>query len=175
MNRTATPYQAYLDLPDHLRAEYVGGVIIVKPPPSPLHQLICGRLNDLLSAALPRATVAVSVGWALRPDGSGVRVPDVSVLDHDPSDKLLVVPPLVVIEVLSANRSEDLVRKSTDYLDAGAGQYWIVDPRDRLLDAYLNTPTGWEPLAGLTDDNPTGTVEVSGYGAVGLDLSQLLP
>lgn len=167
-------YQAYLDLPDDLRAEYINGVIIMNPPPSFAHQRTCLRARDMLVAALPGAIVAVAVGWRLRPDRDNVRIPDVCVLGHEPESELVTVPPLVVIEVLSSNRTDDLVRKSTDYLDAGAGQYWIIDPRDTVLDCYLNTPTGWEVLAHLTSENSTGTVEVADLGPVTLDLDQLL-
>ena len=38
-------------------------------------------------------------------------------------------PPLLVAEVLSpATRRRDLVSKRDFYLDAGIGEYWIVDP-----------------------------------------------
>jgi Uma2 family endonuclease len=95
-------------------------------------------------------------------------------MEREPETDLVTAPPLVAVEVLSTNRTDDLVRKSTDYLDAGAGQYWIVDPRDRVVDAFLNTPTGWEILAHLTDDNPSGTIEVGTLGSVRLDLRDLL-
>lgn len=167
-------YQAYLDLPDELRAEYVNGVVIVNPPPSFVHQRICLRLRDALVTALPSAVVAVAVGWKLSPDRQDIRIPDVAVLDAEPAEDLVAVPPLLVVEVLSTNRSDDLVRKSTEYLDAGAGQYWIMDPRDRVLDAYLSTPAGWEVLAHLTDEHPTGVVRVAELGDVRLDLAALL-
>jgi Uma2 family endonuclease len=166
--------QEYLELPGEFRAEFVHGVVLVNPPPSFAHQRSCLRLRDVLVAHLPLAVVAVAVGWKLQPDRDDVRIPDVCVLPHEPDTDLLTTPPLVVVEVLSSNRSDDLVRKSTEYLEAGAGQYWIIDPRDHVLDAFLNTPTGWEVLAHLTDDNPSGTVEVPGLGRVPLDLTQIL-
>jgi len=166
--------QEYLELPGEFRAEFVHGVIVVNPPPSFTHQRACLCLRDMLVANLPRAVVAVAVGWRLHPDRDDVRIPDVCVLSNEPDTDLLTAPPLVVVEVLSSNRSDDLVRKSTEYLEATAGQYWIIDPRDHVLDAYLNTPTGWEVLAHLTDDNPAGTVEIPGLGPVPLDLALLL-
>lgn len=167
-------YRAYLDLPDDLRAEYVHGTVIVNPPPSFTHQRACLRLRDTLTTTLPTAVVGVGVGWRLHRERTDVRIPDVCVLDHEPAGDLVTDSPAVVVEVLSSNRSDDLVRKSTEYLEAGAGQYWIIDPRDRVLDAFLNTPTGWEVLAHLTDDAPSGTVSVTGLGSVTLDLPALL-
>jgi Uma2 family endonuclease len=166
--------QEYLDLPEELHAEFVHGAIVVNPPPSYAHQRACLRLRDLLVADLPQASVAVAVGWKLHPDRDDVRIPDVSVLTREPTTDLLTEPPAVVVEVLSTNRSDDLVRKSTEYLEAGAGQYWIVDPRDRVLDAYRHTPTGWEVLARLTDVGPTGAVTVPDLGTVHLDLRRIL-
>ena len=63
--------------------------------------------------------------------------PDLIVLADVPPGDVVTTEPLVVVEVLSSNRSDDLVRKSTEYLAAGAGQYWIVDPRDRVMDVLL--------------------------------------
>lgn len=171
--RRAT-FREYLDLPGELHAEFVNGVVVVSPPPSYAHQRACLRLRDLLVTDLPRAAVAVAVGWRLHPDREDVRIPDVCVLTREPETELLTDPPAVVIEVLSTNRSDDLVRKSTEYLEAGAGQYWVVDPRDRVLDAYRNTPTGWEVLTRLTDDAPEDVIEVPGLGRVHADLRRVL-
>lgn len=152
----------YLALPDDLRAEFVDGEVIVNPPPTFAHQKICLRLAVLLERALSdRAEVVAGAGWRLPGTTERIRIPDVLVLGHQPDGALVRDAPLAVIEVLSTNRSDDLVRKSTEYLEAKAGQYWIVDPRDRVLDVYENEPTGWHLLARLTDDDKEAVVRLA--------------
>ena len=80
----------------------------------------------------------------------------------------------MVIEVLSTNRTDDLVRKSTEYLGAGVRQYWIVDPRDRVLDVFELAASGWERIAQLSDDAPTATATIPSYGAIELSLECIL-
>ena len=45
--------------------------------------------------------------------------------------------PVLVIEVLSTNRSDDVVLKTGKYAAAGLPHYWIVDPRDRTFSACV--------------------------------------
>lgn len=167
------PLADYLALPDELRAEYVDGTAIVSPPPTFAHQKICHRLVSLLEVAVPQLEVVGAAGWRL-PALERIRIPDVMVLREAPPGPLVTAVPLLAIEVLSTNRSEDLVRKSTEYLDAGVGQYWVVDPRDRVIDVYLNTERGWNVLAHVTDDQPSVAVDVDDHGRVELDLAYVL-
>lgn len=172
---TQASFEEYLALPDDLRAEYVDGAILMNPPPSFRHQMICLRLRDLLVSALPDAIVVVSAGWQMGSGNPRVRIPDLAVLAAEPLENLITEAPVVAVEVLSTNRSDDLVRKSAEYLEAGVGQYWIVDPRDGVVDVFANAGHRWEPLAQLTRENPTGTVAVAGFGSVRLSLADLLP
>lgn len=163
----------YLDLPDELRAEYVDGEAIMGPPPTYEHQQICQRVVTLLNAEVAEPLVVVAAaGWHLSEDR--IRIPDVMVLRQAPAGPLVTEAPLVTVEVLSTNRSEDLVRKSTEYLEAGVGQYWIVDPRDRVIDVFENTDHGWHQLAHVTDEHPDATVTVHDTAQVRLQLPNVI-
>lgn len=168
-------WDEFVRLPDDVRAEYVDGRVFMTPPPTYGHQKICLLLRDVLRSQLqPPATVAVGVGWQLPGPVRRVRIPDVMVLDGEPVDDVVQTVPQIVVEVLSTNRSDDLVRKSTEYHDAGAGQYWIVDPRDRALDVFSRVPDGWTQLARLTEESPDAVVVVPGSGLVELSLFAIL-
>ncbi len=168
------PYEDYLDLPDELRAEYVDGRALVSPPPSVDHQRICLRLARVLDDVVEApAEVILAAGWHL-PHGRSLRIPDVMVVRDRVDGPLVTQPPLLVIEVLSSNRRDDLVRKSTAYLEAGLDQYWIVDPRDRAMDIFARRSSGWEPVVSLDDRHPQGTVTLPGGGSLDLDLGELL-
>lgn len=45
--------------------------------------------------------------------------------------------PVLVTDVLSGNRSDDLVTKSGKYAVAGLSHCWVVDPRDHPLHTYV--------------------------------------
>ena len=167
-------YGQFWELPDDLRAEYSDGEAIVNPPPSFRHQKICLRVRDALTDQLDRgAVVALAVGWQLV-ERRRLRIPDVVVLTSEPDGDIVTEPPLVAIEVLSTNRSSDLVRKATEYLDAGAGQYWIVDPRDRVIDVFVRGEGGWDQVAKLDDDRGSASIDVPPFGPVTLVLTELL-
>jgi Uma2 family endonuclease len=163
----------YGKLPEELRAEYSDGRVFVNPPVF-RHQSICLKLARRLEDDLPDAVVALAVGWRLVEQPPRLRIPDLVILAAPPDGDYLSSAPLVAIEVLSTNRSNDLVRKATEYLVAGAGQYWVVDPRDRVIECFANQEgSGWESLLRLGDDAPTGEVAVPPFGTVRLTLTEL--
>lgn len=167
-------FEEYLALPD--RAEYVDGAALMTPAPTYRHQKICQRLTRLLEdAAGDRLDVVTGVGWESAP-GARVRVPDLMVLAGPPPGDRVTEPPMVVVEVLSGNRADDLVRKAAEYLQCGAGQYWIVDPRDEAMDVYVKDE-GWALMAHLDREHPAATVQVphdSSGISVELDLAVIL-
>jgi Uma2 family endonuclease len=68
------------------------------------------------------------------------------------------------VEVLSGNRADDLVVKATKYAAGGLTDYWVVDPRDHIVetfalagDAYRSTGRWSSGTATLT----FGGIEVS--------------
>jgi Uma2 family endonuclease len=101
--------------------------------------------------------------------------PDVSVLHEPPGQDQITEVPLVAVEVLSpGTRSEDTVRKSTEYLAAGIHQYWLVDPVESIVEVFQKTPQGWAVVARLDQDSPRASVEVGSHGRVDLDLAEVL-
>lgn len=166
-------WEDFWELPEELRAEYSDGRAFVNPPAVFRHQDICMRLYAAIQRDLPEAVLANAVGWRLVVEPPRLRIPDLMVLDATPGD-VVTDPPLVAIEVLSSNRNADLVRKATEYLDAGAGQYWIVDPRDEVIECFVNEDGGWRSLARLTRDHPTTSIVVPPLGDVTLDLDEVL-
>jgi Uma2 family endonuclease len=165
-------WERYWSLPEEIRAEYSDGRAFVTPTASFRHQLVSQRLCDVLRRDLPSAAVAQAVGWRLVEEPPRLPIPDVTVLGGPPAGDVVADPPAVVIEVLSTNRGADLVRKATEYLDAGAGQYWIVDPRDRVIECFANRGSGWETLSRLSDEEPRAAVVVAPFGTVDLDLAE---
>ncbi len=67
------------------------------------------------------------------------RVPDLVVSKQRPEKKFqLGQPPELVIEILATRRGNvERTEKLDEYASAGIGEYWIVNPFDRAVEAYL--------------------------------------
>lgn len=85
--------------------------------------------------ALPEMRVQVRPGR--------YRIPDVCVIDRQaPFERILTLPPLLCIEVLSPSDSlSDLQERVDDYVAMGVPYIWAVDPTRRR--AYLASATGF--------------------------------
>jgi Uma2 family endonuclease len=119
--------EKYLALGETRHAEWFDGLCVVSPP-TRLHQIIEVRLARLLGDAVP-SDLLVLHEWGWR-TAEGEFEPDVVVFAaDDPGPEVLMVPPRLVVEILStSNRRADLVRKRDLYGRGGLPWYWVVDP-----------------------------------------------
>jgi Uma2 family endonuclease len=169
--RQQMAYADYLALPEGVRAEWVDGEVLVTPSPGWEHQQACRRLANLLEAALPSLRVVEAVTVVLP---GRERIPDVSVVSGKPEGKRITEVPIITVEVLSPdNRSEDTVRKATEYLAAGVTQYWLADPANRVVDILGNVAGRWETIARLDKERAVVEVPVGSYGSVTVDLGRV--
>ncbi|MCR1785086.1 Uma2 family endonuclease [Nocardioides carbamazepini] len=160
-------------LPEKVRAEYVDGVALVTPPARGDHNGVGLELAIVLRQAFPDAIVRYDRGVEL-PTGT-LRIPDVAVQIVRDDEAWSPNLPVLVVEILSrSTRSEDLFRKTDDYRRSGIQQYWIVDRAARTLAVLVNAGEHWDIGLSLTDDSPTGSIEVADLGGVELDLTALL-
>lgn len=165
-------YDEYLALPDVIRAEWVDGETVMAPSPSYRHQQVSRRIANVLETALPGLFVVEAVTVLL--PHARERIPDVVVVSTEPEGAHITEIPLIAVEVISAStRSEDTVRKSTEYLAAGVGQYWIADPEAPLVEVFEGTATGWKAFAQLDESLRRASVRVGSQGTVELDLGDL--
>ena len=167
-------YEEYLRLDTELPVEYVDGAAVMSPMPSLEHARIIARLQRTLDAALPGDWECLSAApWKPGADEFG---PDLAVLPVDaPGQRFTGVPPLVC-EVVSTNRSYALVRKVQKYAQAGAVQYWIVDPRDREIVALALRDGIYEEYARLDAEHRAAdlVIPVGDGVTVHLELSAVL-
>ena len=120
-------HEEYGALGEAKRHEWYDGMCVVNPPHRP-HIRANRRVAQVLDDFCPPGyEILQEGGWRT---AEGDVTPDLMVAREDaPAVDWLMVPPLVVVEVLSrTTRSEDLVTKRRKYAAAGAPWYWVVDP-----------------------------------------------
>jgi Uma2 family endonuclease len=114
---------------DGHRYELVGGVLVVSPRPTTVHQAVAGRLYGVLSAVCPEDYLVVPEP-AVQLDPVSQLSPDLVVVHLDEvGGAKFTVPPLLVVEVRSPSTAfTDLSSKKAAYEKFGVPSYWVVDP-----------------------------------------------
>ena len=120
------------------RLELIGGALYIMSTLTKDHQFLLARLivyfELYLDAFTPApAEVYQDITTILSPELQRVVEPDLVVILGGRNDigGLIYVEgvPDIVVEILSSDRSHDLVRKRQIYAEAGVREYWILDPR----------------------------------------------
>ncbi|HEX6420040.1 MAG TPA: Uma2 family endonuclease [Acidimicrobiales bacterium] len=124
---TVADWEAMPD--DGRRYELIGGTIVVSPTAVTGHQRCSRRLLRLLEDAAPPGHEVFDAPIGLRLPGDQVLEPDLVVVPDDSvGEKLLSLPVLLVVEVVSpGSRLHDTVTKRAVYAQAGIEHYWLVD------------------------------------------------
>ena len=130
----------FLDLPDteeRNKMELDDGELYIMPRPRREHQsalfwLIWHIADYIRSFSDPPAEAYPDLVVVLSRDPRRVLVPDLVVILADRSNIFqggyAEGAPDIVVEILSTDRSRDLVRKRLLYAEAGVSEYWIFDP-----------------------------------------------
>ena len=145
---------------DENRYEIIDGELYVTPPPSLAHQHAVSELLVLLRGfakenGLGEVYVA-PLGVILDPT-TGVQ-PDIVFISPRRagimSERGLEGAPDLAVEVLSpSTASRDRGIKMRRYAASGIDHYWIIDPRNRTLEAYRLESNGYASVANLAHDD----------------------
>ena len=124
---------------DGLRYELVDGTLLVSAAPSKQHQRVLGNLYLLLRAACPPDLEVFLAPTDYQPTSTRSFQPDLLVVDRaDPGASAVTTPLALAVEVLSpSSRSVDLVLKRELYEQAGVRCYWVVDPEELSVRAWV--------------------------------------
>lgn len=140
--RLVPTLEAWAELDEEERGEWVDGVLVEDEMPSAIHELIVAALIGALRDWARRSKAFVfGSGIKWRVTARRGRVPDVVVYFADaprPERRgLVTTPPSLVVEVVTDNpRDErrDRIEKLGEYAAGGARFYWLVDPALRSLE-----------------------------------------
>ena len=184
-SRRCPTYADIEALPDGLRGEIIGGVLIAMPRPGLPHTHAAGLLGSLLTASFHYRFGAPG-GWVILPEPElrlGVDpsfdpvVPDIAgwrVPGEFPEalrQSAARVAPDWVCEVLSpSTAARDRTEKLPFYGRAGIQYVWLADPEHRTLEAYAFVGGAWS-LTGAWSE--AAKVKALPFGAVEFDLSLL--
>ncbi|MDC0721571.1 Uma2 family endonuclease [Nannocystis bainbridge] len=183
---TARKLATYDDLladPSEAKTEIFDGEIHVQPSPLAGHgraQLALGRFiggpfdGDRRGPGgwwiLAEMDVRFDVHNVVRPDVVGWRR---SRLPDPWNSRPIDVVPDWICEVLSPSTAKiDRVRKRQLYARHGVPHYWLVDPIDRVLEAFVLDGAEWR-LAGTYDD--TDIARIPPFEAIEIPLEELFP
>ena len=81
--------------------------------------------------------------------------------------------PVLAVEILGSNRGDDLVTKAFKYAAAGLPHHWVLDPRDRVLDAYVLEDGAYRLAVRVTGGAPADVA--FGPAVLRVDVDALLP
>lgn len=137
---TDLTYADLLRIPeDGRRHEILGGVHVVRPAPTPFHQLVLANLVQALQALrLGSRARVLFAPLDVRLGEHDIVEPDLVVIA---AARLSIVgstcvegSPDLLVEVLSpSTRRRDRGDKRGLYEEAGVREYWIVDPEARVV------------------------------------------
>lgn len=173
-------YEDYLLLPQEpgCRLEVLEGMLVKEPSPSMQHQRISRELGrqlmnyfedydpegELFFAPLD---MTLATGNVLQPDilfVSGSR-------KHIKHEERVDGPCDLVIEVMSpANRRKDRLQKMEIYRKAGVPHYWLADPEENTLEAFLLTCANYTLIAA---GGPGDTFTNQEFPGLKLDLEKV--
>lgn len=169
---TPMPWEEYEARDEDVRAQYIDGRLLVTARPVREHQRAAFRLAVVLDGVLPEGW-EVTPEWAWKP-GADEFGPDLLVHPTTQESARFTGRPALVVEVLSGNRRNDLVRKWHLYAEAGLPHYWLLDVGEASLSAWrLGSGGRWEQVAAVTRASGPQVLDIE-VAAVPVDVATLL-
>jgi len=137
-------YEDYLKTPDDERYELIEGELLMTPSPIPKHQRISREIEfELMKFAKENDLGEIfDAPCDVYLDNENVVQPDILFISKERLDiigeKNIQGAPDLVIEIISESTAyRDLVQKKKLYAKFGVKEYWIVIPREELIEVYI--------------------------------------
>lgn len=158
-----------------LHCELLDGEIIAFASPSRIHQEITGEIYAEIRNFIKKNNGECKpfiAPFDVKLDDYNVVQPDVFVVcDKSKLDarRCNGIPDFIV-EVLSTNRSDDIVRKMHLYHDKGVREYWIVDPKNEKTLVYFFEKNDFPNIYTFDTNIPVGIYQ----GRITINIAELL-
>jgi len=169
-------------LPEGVVGEIVYGALETHPRPAPRHAVASNLLGAELTTPFQRGRGGPG-GWVFMAEpqlhlGRHVLVPDLAAwravrLNPLPETSYIDITPDWVGEIISpSTRRMDRGAKREAYAETNVAHLWLVDPIERLLEAFTLEGGRWTLVAAVTSG---GVVAVRPFDAVSFPLDDLFP
>ena len=157
-------YEDLLAVPENLVAEILSGELHTHPRPGPRHSLASTLLTAVIAGHFDRTSNDGPGGWWILDEpechlDSDVAVPDIAgwrqtTMPELPETAHIEIRPDWVCEVLSPSTAQiDGVIKREIYASHGVHNYWLVDPLERMLEAFTLSNGQWVLSAAIRDND----------------------
>jgi Uma2 family endonuclease len=174
-----TFHARYAAMPEHVRAELIGGVVYMPSPLKARHGRIHQVLNNWLTnyrMATPGTDVFDNTTTILgeqsepQPDAYLTILPECGGQTREDDDGYVTGAPEFVAEVADSSASIDLHAKRRDYEQAGVREYLVLVLRQNRIVWFVRGDEGFTPLAPGDD----GVYRSPLFGGLWLDADALL-
>lgn len=178
-------FEDLLAQPEGRRCEVLAGTLVEKAAPLPEHGLAQRALGRFVGGPfddddgrggpggwwiLSEVEVELEAHEVVRPDLVGWRREQ---LPSPWGQRPIRVVPGWICEILSpTNERQDRVHKADVYARAGVPSYWMLQPSERLLEAFELHESKWVRLGAWSDGE---VVRIPPFDAVELETSRLFP
>lgn len=132
----------YYALPEERRVELIDGQFYDMAAPSVIHQVILGEMYAQFYLCMEKhpecRLLFAPFDVRLDRDNYTMVQPDLMIICREGLNRRRMEgAPDFIVEILSpSNRSHDMFRKLSKYHHAGVREYWIVDPKRRVVIVY---------------------------------------
>jgi len=158
------------------RVELLEGLIVAMAPQTSPHLLAVHRVGTALNEKLGK-DVLVRVQMSFLAGRESVPEPDIAVVPGKPDDYTGRHPTRaeLIVEVAESSIVQDRITKAHIYARAGVPCYWIVNVRDRRIEAY-GAPDRWKAQY-TTFLRAVGrqTVTIDAFPGIAFSANELLP
>jgi Uma2 family endonuclease len=185
MAERAKKQSTYADLeavPEHLVAEIIDGELLTHPRPSPRHGATASALGAELGARFQKSRGGSGGSvFIVEPElhlGPHVVVPDIagwhqSRLRLLPDASFFEITPDWVCEILSGSTEKrDRTVKMRIYAEAGILHFWVIDPRQQILEVFELGQGRWTKIGAW---NSADEVSAPPFDALSFSLADLWP
>jgi Uma2 family endonuclease len=136
-------YEDYLKTPENERYELIGGELVMTPPPKTDHQSVSAELQFRIMKFVKENGLGrvFDAPYDVYLDEETVLQPDLLFISKDRQniigeDNVKGAPDLV-IEILSESTAyRDTIQKKILYAKFGVKEYWIVAPKEAVIELY---------------------------------------
>jgi Uma2 family endonuclease len=157
-------YEDLYSIPENMTGEIINGELIVTPKPAPRHALAAVALGTKIPPRYHFGEGGGPGGWVILTEveimfGEDLLVPDWSGWKKErfpgwPETNWFSTSPDWVCEIVSpCTAGNDRIRKMHIYARFSVTYYWLIDPRDRTLEAFVLQSGSWVKLGGFVGND----------------------